>query len=109
MTLLQSSETDFNSELLMSFSIAPLVRQRSIVSKQKHFTALSIGCQKEKGHPIWMSFFCLGGEGGIRTHGDRKATVLFESTPIVHSGTSPFLVMSLRDLFVYSNRFTVYR
>ena len=31
-----------------------------------------------------------GGEGGIRTHGDRKATVLFESTPIVHSGTSPY-------------------
>jgi hypothetical protein len=30
-----------------------------------------------------------GGEGGIRTHGDRKATMLFESTPIVHSGTSP--------------------
>ena len=33
--------------------------------------------------------FLFGGEGGIRTHGDRKATVLFESTPIVHSGTSP--------------------
>ena len=33
--------------------------------------------------------FLSGGEGGIRTHGDREATVLFESTPIVHSGTSP--------------------
>jgi hypothetical protein len=30
-----------------------------------------------------------GGEGGIRTHGDRKATTLFESAPINHSGTSP--------------------
>ncbi len=43
-----------------------------------------------------MSFLGLGGEGGIRTHGDRKATVLFESTPIVHSGTSPFSVISNR-------------
>ena len=37
-----------------------------------------------------MSLLYEGGEGGIRTHGDRKATVLFESTPIVHSGTSPY-------------------
>ena len=42
----------------------------------------------KKGQPGRADPF-LGGEGGIRTHGDRKATVLFESTPIVHSGTSP--------------------
>ncbi len=45
-----------------------------------------------------MSFLDLGGEGGIRTHGDRKATVLFESTPIVHSGTSPFSVIGIQLL-----------
>ena len=36
---------------------------------------------------MWMSF--SGGEGGIRTHGDNKATTLFESAPINRSGTSP--------------------
>ena len=30
-----------------------------------------------------------GGEGGIRTHGTRKGTLDFESSPIGHSGTSP--------------------
>jgi hypothetical protein len=34
-----------------------------------------------------------GGEGGIRTHGDRKATTLFESAPINHSGTSPYMLL----------------
>ncbi len=38
-----------------------------------------------------------GGEGGIRTHGDLTATVLFESTPIVHSGTSPDEGVIIRD------------
>jgi hypothetical protein len=41
--------------------------------------------KKDTGFPLSLA----GGEGGIRTHGDRKATMLFESTPIVHSGTSP--------------------
>ena len=31
--------------------------------------------------------FC--GEGGIRTHGGPKTTTVFETAPIVHSGTSP--------------------
>ena len=30
-----------------------------------------------------------GGEGGIRTHGDRTATPVFETGPFDHSGTSP--------------------
>ena len=30
-----------------------------------------------------------GGEGGIRTHGDRTATTVFETVPFNHSGTSP--------------------
>jgi hypothetical protein len=30
-----------------------------------------------------------GGEGGIRTHGGRKPTTVFETAPIDHSGTSP--------------------
>ena len=30
-----------------------------------------------------------GGEGGIRTHGTRKGTPVFETGPIDHSGTSP--------------------
>jgi hypothetical protein len=30
-----------------------------------------------------------GGEGGIRTHGTRKGTTVFETAPIDHSGTSP--------------------
>jgi hypothetical protein len=32
-----------------------------------------------------------GGEGGIRTHGGRKPTTVFETAPIDHSGTSPRL------------------
>lgn len=30
-----------------------------------------------------------GGEGGIRTHGTREGTTVFETVPIDHSGTSP--------------------
>lgn len=30
-----------------------------------------------------------GGEGGIRTHGTRKGTTVFETVPFDHSGTSP--------------------
>jgi hypothetical protein len=33
--------------------------------------------------------FLYGGEGGIRTHGTRKGTLDFESSPFGHSGTSP--------------------
>ena len=29
------------------------------------------------------------GEGGIRTHGTPEGTTVFETVPIVHSGTSP--------------------
>ena len=36
-----------------------------------------------------MRAFLAGGGGGIRTHGDPKATTVFETAPIVHSGTSP--------------------
>ena len=31
-----------------------------------------------------------GGEGGIRTHGARKGTTVFETAPFDHSGTSPY-------------------
>ncbi len=31
----------------------------------------------------------VSGEGGIRTHGGPKPTAVFETAPIVHSGTSP--------------------
>ncbi len=30
-----------------------------------------------------------GGEGGIRTHGPRKGTTVFETAPFGRSGTSP--------------------
>ena len=32
-----------------------------------------------------------GGEGGIRTHGPRKGSLDFESSPFGHSGTSPII------------------
>ncbi len=32
----------------------------------------------------------VGGEGGIRTHGTREGTTVFETAPIDHSGTSPY-------------------
>ena len=32
-----------------------------------------------------------GGEGGIRTHGPRKESLDFESSPFDHSGTSPII------------------
>ena len=39
--------------------------------------------------------FTLSGEGGIRTHGDPKTTTVFETAPIDHSGTSPFLAVPI--------------
>ncbi len=33
----------------------------------------------------------VGGGGGIRTHGTRKGTTVFETAPIDHSGTPPLL------------------
>ena len=35
--------------------------------------------------------FCheSGGEGGIRTHGTREGSTVFETAPFDHSGTSP--------------------
>jgi hypothetical protein len=35
-----------------------------------------------------------GGGGGIRTHGDPRATTVFETAPIVHSGTPPETISS---------------
>ncbi len=35
-------------------------------------------------------FDLSGGEGGIRTHGTREGTTVFETAPIDHSGTSPY-------------------
>ena len=32
----------------------------------------------------------IGGGGGIRTHGTRKGTTVFETVPIDHSGTPPY-------------------
>jgi hypothetical protein len=37
----------------------------------------------------FRQIFTLSGEGGIRTHGGPKPTTVFETAPIVHSGTSP--------------------
>ena len=37
----------------------------------------------------WILSFKSGGEGGIRTHGDPKATTVFETAPFGRSGTSP--------------------
>lgn len=38
-----------------------------------------------------MGIFDLsGGESGIRTHGTREGTTVFETAPIDHSGTSPY-------------------
>jgi hypothetical protein len=33
--------------------------------------------------------YLTGGEGGIRTHGTLTRTLVFETSPIGHSGTSP--------------------
>src|SRR5581483_902833 len=35
--------------------------------------------------------FCSGGEGGIRTHGTRKGSTVFETARFNHSRTSPRL------------------
>ena len=35
----------------------------------------------------WIVGFC--GEGGIRTHGKREPSTVFETVPFDHSGTSP--------------------
>src|SRR6185369_6350163 len=36
-----------------------------------------------------MGLLIYGGGGGIRTHGTRKGTTVFETVPIDHSGTPP--------------------
>lgn len=43
----------------------------------------------------------IGGEGGIRTHGDLAVTMAFETTTIDHSVTSPFnlFTFKLRHVF----------
>ena len=38
---------------------------------------------------LWLGDGLDGGEGGIRTHGTREGTTVFETAPIDHSGTSP--------------------
>ena len=38
---------------------------------------------------IAILFIKIGGEGGIRTLGNQMAAAVFETAPIVHSGTSP--------------------
>ncbi len=46
---------------------------------------------------IFLRFLCLfvakncGGEGGIRTHGGRKPTPVFETGALIHYATSPRL------------------
>ena len=35
------------------------------------------------------TFKLVGGEGGIRTHGTREGTPVFETGPFNHSGTPP--------------------
>ena len=42
-----------------------------------------------------------GGEGGIRTHGTLSGTLVFETRPFDHSGTSPLIVIS--DFFDISD------
>ena len=46
-----------------------------------HLSALLV----QRSQPRWAT----GGEGGIRTHGPRKGSTVFETVPIDHSGTSP--------------------
>jgi hypothetical protein len=41
--------------------------------------------------PTGDEFFYLGGEGGIRTHGTRKGSTVFETARFNHSRTSPYL------------------
>ncbi len=43
----------------------------------------------------------IGGEGGIRTHGDLAVTMAFETITIDHSVTSPFnlFTFKLRHFF----------
>jgi hypothetical protein len=44
-----------------------------------------------------------GGEGGIRTHGTRTGTTVFETVPIDRSGTSPELAGLIGRLIVFGN------
>ena len=39
--------------------------------------------------PSLVSFVGKGGKGGIRTHGGASPAAVFETAPIVHSGTFP--------------------
>ena len=43
----------------------------------------------EKKRPAEAGSAGRGGEGGIRTHGTREGTTVFETAPFDHSGTSP--------------------
>ncbi len=38
---------------------------------------------------MYLELASLGGGGGIRTHGSASTTTVFETVPIVHSGTPP--------------------
>ncbi len=48
------------------------------------------GTARPTRQPCWKTAL-LGGGGGIRTHGTRKRTTVFETAPFDHSGTPPLV------------------
>ena len=50
---------------------------------------MSINIETLKVSKTSRVFRVYSGEGGIRTHGDPKATTVFETVPFNRSGTSP--------------------
>lgn len=51
--------------------------------------------RKQKRRSLKIERRFLDGEGGIRTHGSLTTTLVFETSPIDHSGTSPQNVAEL--------------
>ncbi|ABL71925.1 hypothetical protein Pden_3859 [Paracoccus denitrificans PD1222] len=48
-----------------------------------------IGARTARHRIFQMKSIGNGGEGGIRTHGTREGSTVFETAPFDHSGTSP--------------------
>jgi hypothetical protein len=47
--------------------------------------------------PLRRAIFSLGGEGGIRTHGELAPTAVFKTAALNHSATSPICPDRLSD------------
>ena len=64
--------------------------------------SLQVSCGS--GGPSNHSVKVSGGEGGIRTHGTREGSTVFETAPFDHSGTSPRSVGGERGGYTAAGR-----